>query len=418
MKKDQKKTNTTHTLVINGEPMTFKFTLCKDGRMLYRPTADELSVNPRLKTLHKTRLADMLDAILDAFQAESKPKEKHFFNDELIEFLRAFKQKGTKPNRASTYANVEFTATHYIMPYFENLLIRDVSVMACNKMISSLLEKGYSKSVIDKAYLYTNEFLEYLVFEDVIAKNPLKKVSKPSPEHIANARLALNKQPNKQRHYLNDEEINKIRNVIYNGYDVEQKSKSGKTFYQRRYFSQPEVYDFLLNTGLRTGELLALKYEHWDKENKTIDIQSARVTYIERDEEGNGKTVTVETNPKNAASKTVLRLTDKANDILHQLIEKEPEGYTGYIVHTEAGGPLTVRSFEGRLERVIKAAGLHNVSPHDFRHTFASVLWEQSNGNIQYIKTKMRHKDATTTSNIYIDLRKEKEEELDKQINI
>lgn len=414
----KKKTNITHTLNLNGREMTFKFTVGSDGRLLYRPTKEELDINPRLKILHKKRLSDMLDAITELFSYQSPEQRSNlFFNDEFLKFLKEFKQRGTKPNRPSTYANVEFVASHYITPYFENLLIKDVNISACNKMISSLLMQGYSKSIIDKAYMYTNEFLEYLVYDDVIAKNPLKKVPKPTPENIETARKAAGKKE-KGRHYLNNDEIEKIRDVIYNGYYVKQKSKAGKEFSQKRTFSQPEVYDLLLNTGLRTGELLALKFEYWDQKSKTLDIRFSQTTYIERDENGTGKIKTTETNPKNTTSKTVLKLTDKANEILCDLLKKEPDGYTGYIVHDKDHNPIKLRAFEGRLERIIKAAGIEDVTPHDFRHTFASVLYEQSGGNIQYIKTKMRHKDATTTENIYIDLRKEKEEELDSQIAI
>lgn len=419
MKKDQKTTNVSHTLVIDGSEMTFKFTKCPDGRLLYRPTKEELSLNPRLKLLKKKHLTDMLDAIKELFAFDDPVnRSKNRFNDELMRFIIEFKKNGAKPNRASTYANVEFTVKKYIMPYFEGMLIKDVNISACNNMISSLLRQGYSKSIIDKAYLYTNEFLEYLVYDDVINKNPLKKVPKPSPENIENARKAAGKKNKKERHYLNNNEISRIREVIYNGYQVKQKAKNGKEYYQTRTFSQPEIYDFLLNTGLRTGELLALKYSMWDPDNKTLDISLARVSYIQRDENGKGKLITEETAPKNSASKTKLKLTDAANDILKKLLLNEPDGYDGYIVHNKNFEPLNVRAFEDRLERIIKAAGLNNITPHDFRHTFASALWEQSDGNIQYIKTKMRHKDATTTANIYIDLRQDKENELDSKINI
>ncbi len=129
--------------------------------------------------------------------------------------------------------------------------------------------------------------------------------------------------------------------------------------------------------------------------------------------------------PKNPTSKTKLKLTDKANELLRILKQKEPEGYNGYIVHNKNFEPITVRAFEARLERVLKQLNLVDdegneirISPHDFRHTFASVLWEKTNGDLICIKEKLRHKDATTTANIYTDLRKKQEEETDKMIII
>lgn len=416
----------THTLNINGDELVFKFTKCPDGRLYYRPTLTELDLNPRLKPMKRKRLSDLLDGILSAFEADDpKITAKKLFNDELLNYIRATKRDGTNPNKPSTYANVEFTITHYIMPYFEGMLIKDVDDSACRDMLSALLKKGYSKSIIDKAYLYTNEFLQYLTYKLIIPYNPMMLVQKPKPEKIATAREKVGKKE-KQRHYLEDSEIEKLRQLIYNGYDFIQPAiiKEGKVrrkeFTQHKDFEQPEVFDFLLNTGLRTGELLALKYENWDESNGIIDIKAARVTYIQRDDEGKGTLVTEELDPKNSTSKTKLKLTVRANEILKILKSKENANYAGYIVHNKKFEPITVRAFEARLERVLKQLHLLDdegneirISPHDFRHTFASVLWEKTNGDLIYIKEKLRHKDATTTANIYTDLRKKQEEEID-----
>ncbi len=411
--------------------MEFKFTKCPDDRLYYRPTLSELDINPRLKPMKRKRLSDLLDGILSAFEVDDpKVTAKKFFNDELLKYIRATKKNGTNPNKPSTYANVEFTVTHYIMPYFEGLLIKDVDDSVCRNMLSTLLKKGYSKSIVDKAYLYTNEFLQYLTFKLIIPYNPMMLVQKPKLEKIAAAREKVGKKE-KVRHYLEDHEIEKLRQVVYNGYDFIQPAivKDGKTirkeFVQHKDFEQPEVFDFLLNTGLRLGELLALRYDNWDEENGIIDIKAARVTYIRRDDDGKGTLVTEEMDPKNPTSKTKLKLTDRANELLKILKGKEPEGYNGYVVHNKKNEPITVRSFEGRLERVLKQLDLIDdngekirISPHDFRHTFASVLWEKTDGDLIYIKEKLRHKDATTTANIYTDLRKKQEEKIDKTIVI
>jgi hypothetical protein len=68
---------------------------------------------------------------------------------------------------------------------------------------------------------------------------------------------------------------------------------------------------------------LALRYDNWDEENGIIDIKSARVTYIQRDDDGKGTLVTEEMDPKNPTSKTKLKLTDRANELLKILKEKE-----------------------------------------------------------------------------------------------
>ncbi len=433
-KKDKIKTNIEHKLVINGREMTFHFhidykknakgTIERDrfgnpiiDRYYYRPTEYELSQCSKLKPMRSKSLAKILDSIKDA--AEIYNPLNQLFNDALRQYLKEVKKCGSNPVRASTYANIEITVDRYIAPYFEGLYVREVNDSHCRKMLNDLLNAGYSKSVIDKAYLYLHEFLNHLAWHGV-CKNWLDIVPRPKPETIANKREELGKK-GKARHYLNDSEIKQIRAVLYAGYDIPQVSKTGKKYNIHKSFSQPEVFDLLLTTGLRVGELLALKYSDWNQDEKTLNISKDRVTYIDRSGDEN-VIVTEDTRPKTPTSRTTLSLSDEANSLIASMRDKEPEKnkYCGYIVHTkdDKRNPLTVRAFQHRFERIIEAAGLDNISPHDLRHTYASILHEKTNNDIHLISKKLRHKDPTTTANIYVDLREDKEREFDENIKI
>lgn len=81
--------------------------------------------------------------------------------------------------------------------------------------------------------------------------------------------------------YLEDSEIEKIKDVIYNGYELTGKTRALKnadgTEEQHEYTYHKEItqglyFIFMLNTGLRAGEAVALKYSDIDFENGTMKI--------------------------------------------------------------------------------------------------------------------------------------------------
>lgn len=266
MKKPKDQKHIYHTLRIGGEELVFRITKGADGRLYYRPTLEELDRNPNLKPVKRKKLGDILSAIEEAFENENqyhhRPQDPErvqgsLFNDEFRKYIEGVKKNGSNPNRASTYANVEYVVVHYIMPYFEGLLVDQVDDIVCRNMLGSLLRKAYSKSVIDKAYLYTNEFLRYLTAKRIIPYNPMDLVKRPAPDKIESERERAGKKE-KGRHYMTDKEIAMLKKVLYCGYDVPMKSRKGNWYIRHQTVEQPEVIDFLLNTGLRSGELLAL----------------------------------------------------------------------------------------------------------------------------------------------------------------
>jgi integrase len=154
-------------------------------------------------------------------------------------------------------------------------------------------------------------------------------------------------------------------------------------------------------TGLRMGELLAMKWEH-------LDWRSGRYHVVESLWRGKGGFSFV--TPKTETSRRAVRLPSGLLDELrnHQKLEdglraSSGERYTdlGLIFCQPSGRPLDGRNllqrdFWGTLRR----AGLRRIRFHDLRHTFAALLIAEG-AHAKAIQEAMGHSSIVVTMNTY-----------------
>lgn len=195
--------------------------------------------------------------------------------------------------------------------------------------------------------------------------------------------------------FFNDEEIAKIKAIaeipFINGIQG---------------IKQAKIFVLMLNIGLRAGEMQALKYCDIDWENKTIGITKNIVSVKTRDENGRctGSRKTKQGKVKTKHSyQEYLDVNDTALNILKELREEEPDNYDGYIIHN-GNNPLTPRAFEKRFYNLLKKAGIEKTGLHTLRHTFASKLYEQTNGDTKLVSELLRHGSVSFTAQTYIHL--------------
>ena len=134
------------------------------------------------------------------------------------------------------------------------------------------------------------------------------------------SRISLNSQLDQQDiHVLTQDEVVRIRNVIQNGYTKMYHSRSGNLVESARYYPyQGEFILFMLNTGIRLGEAVALQYSDVDFENGEITITKNAINPKERDENGDstGKRIHELSSTKTRTSKATIAISPFALDIL------------------------------------------------------------------------------------------------------
>jgi integrase len=163
------------------------------------------------------------------------------------------------------------------------------------------------------------------------------------------------------------------------------------------------LYVLAIHTGMRRGELLGLKWDDVDLENATVRVRRT-LTRID-----NGKRLALGP-PKNKQSRRTVRLTERAVESLRghldrQLAEIEALGDLyedqGLVFTTEAGTPINPSNLRQRsLGRLLKRAGLPQITFHDFRHTYASVLF-QKNVHPKIVSDTLGHASVGITLDTY-----------------
>ena len=181
-------------------------------------------------------------------------------NKSLYEFMlmwfKLIKINQLKPNsRDAMYYTIEYRIKKHKISSYK---LSSLNCMVLQEYINSLKEEGYAKATIVKTFQTLNNCLNYAVNADIIPKNPIVNVIIPKSDEFNN--------PSKEKVILSEDEKNRLKDVLL--------SKHGKEM-NLVYSYGPELL-FMLYSGIRIGELLALTWEDIDIKNKKISINKTR----------------------------------------------------------------------------------------------------------------------------------------------
>ena len=160
------------------------------------------------------------------------------------------------------------------------------------------------------------------------------------------------------------------------------------------------LIEFMSLTGLRIGELLALRYCDYDEKKATININGTLQYFYK-----NGSDIKRGT-PKNIYSVRDVTLDARCVKILNSIITDNKrqslwfKGYEeqGYIFTAKRGNPYDMQ-YINKLLKQVHIEGKH-LTTHIFRHTHISILAE-SGIPLKAIMQRVGHNDPATTLSIY-----------------
>lgn len=312
------------------------------------------------ETLLRSRLARG-EPIVEETKADVK---KYTFKELALQWLEVYVKNNNKP---SEYYNKSNILKDTLIPYFGNKCVDAITSYDIEQYKSYLLQtrKLKPKSV--------NNYLSILskCLKSAVELEILKNVPK----------IQLLKVPPQKYDYLTEAE-------------TEQLLINAKGMW----------YDMILlavRTGLRFGELIALKWEDINFKAETITISRNIVHGIEG-------------SPKNNRSRTV----PMTKSVVEMLAVKTRSNT--FIFHDNNRKPLYYTYCRKQLHKACKQAGLRIINWHILRHTFASQLAAKGVSIIS-IKELLGHSDIKMTmrySHINLPILKTAIQALEPQIQI
>ncbi len=152
-----------------------------------------------------------------------------------------------------------------------------------------------------------------------------------------------------------------------------------------------------LLTGMRIGEVCALRWEQVSLQEKTIRITSTMQRLRDTEADGANKTKILIGSPKSDTSLRTIPLTDQAARLCRQM---QPESPTAFIL-TGSNDYMEPRTLQYRLSKYVKQCGLEGVHFHTLRHTFATRCVEVG-FEIKSLSEILGHSTTTITLDRYV----------------
>lgn len=289
--------------------------------------------------------------------------------------------------RPSTYASYQAYIERHVSPIIgglqlQKLTTNQLQVFFNEKRMNGRIDGkgGLSPKTIRNMYNMLHEALQQAVINKILSVNISEGVVLPSKEE----KEIIVFKPEEQRAIIEAARKDRL------GFAIE--------------------LDFF--TGLRVGELCALKWSDIDLAAKEFRVRRTlqRVQKKSSDIKGKGKrTQIVEGATKTKKGNRVIPLTDTMLQKLlvhraRQLFEKRRlgKGYSdnGYVFANEFGGAIEPSYLRDVYDRILKSANAPHYTFHTIRHTFATRAIENEMP-IKVVSEILGHSSVQLTMDLY-----------------
>lgn len=284
-----------------------------------------------------------------------------------------------------------------LMPYLQYLKMKDINLAAYQNALNELHAKGLSHSTLVGIQNTGKLIFKWAMEKSVIKSDPTLY------SYIPRTRETVEQLEKKKEelNYLEKEELALFLNAA-------------KTIGLERDYV---IFMMLAYTGMRVGELCALKWKDIDFEQHQISI--TKTLYSENKTVKEYEILT----PKTKSSTRVIEIDEDLIKVLeeHRARQNEVRMRHRNVYHdkdfviakmkSNYGYPENISFIEHRTKRLIKLTKLNpNITPHKFRHTHVSLLAELDIG-LQEIMDRLGHEDDNVTKNVYWHVTKPKKKE-------
>ena len=264
--------------------------------------------------------------------------------------------------KKSTYYNYSYSVEKYLYPKFAD---QDISqIKDYNDFIEKLTDTLAPKTVRD----IITKLKEIINFyeEEHNTKLNIKKMSLPK---------------------MNKKEIQILSN--------KEKQKLEKYCIQQNDLKSLGIL-ICLNTGLRVGEVCALRWENVDFETRRIHVEKTIERIYSKEE---NKTIVIIDTPKSITSVRTIPINSKLYNILKQIRGKRKK--TDFVLTGSSEHYVEPRNYQYHFKEILKRSKVKKYKFHTLRHTFATNCIE-AGMDIKSLSEILGHADVSITLNIYV----------------
>lgn len=269
--------------------------------------------------------------------------------------------------KPSTYAKYDSILNKYIKPQLGDFHPSAISTELVEKFRYELLagRKLAPKTVRDIL---------------LVLKMTLSFTRKRLPGMLQEIEVVYPREQKKEMRVLTREEQDKLVQFLFSGMDL---CKFG-------------IY-LALTTGLRIGELCALRWEEISVTDRTIRVSCTLQRVKNYDNASESKTRISIGDPKSDSSSRTIPLTDATAVLCQQFIPQDEETF----VLTGTANYMEPRVLQYRFKHYMEKCGLEDVHFHTLRHTFATRCVEVG-FEIKSLSEILGHANTSITLNRYV----------------
>ena len=262
-----------------------------------------------------------------------------------------------------------------VVPYFQNVTLREIGVARCDYFLKQLAKQSYNRA--RQARVVLRLALGLAVRHEILPRNPM--------DHVSRLR-----RPTRSPDVFTWDEIKSIRTAI-------------RDWEKRPILAGPrpdgqlgQIVEAMLGTSARIGEVLAIRLTDLDLDAPVPMVRIAG-TIVSR----KGEPTHRQDHPKTARSVRRVALPGFALRAVRARVRSlRFVGPETLLFATRVGTPHTTNNVRRQLRDVMAQACIEDVTPHRFRRTAATAI--NDIGGLQLASELLGHSDPAITREHYI----------------